>query len=79
MYLNYIYSHIVIWPYMDSNIMYIYILLYIYIIYILYIHYILYIYISFIFYIAHHLILLQLYHFDLRVDREGWWFDYSVS
>ena len=28
---------------------------------------------------AHHFILLQLNPFDLRVDREGWWFVHSVS
>ena len=30
-------------------------------------------------YMAHHFILLQLNPFDLRVDREGWWFEHSVS
>ena len=29
-------------------------------------------------YIAHHVILLQLNHFDLIVDREGWWFEHSA-
>ena len=28
---------------------------------------------------AHHFILLRLSPFDLRVDREGWWFEPSVS
>ena len=27
---------------------------------------------------AHHLILLRLNAFDLRVDTEGWWFEHSV-
>ena len=27
---------------------------------------------------AHHLILLPLNPFGLRVDREGWWFEHSV-
>ena len=27
-------------------------------------------------YMAHHFILLQLNPFDLRVDREGWWFEH---
>ena len=26
-------------------------------------------------YMAHHLILLRLNPFDLRVDRDGWWFE----
>ena len=30
-------------------------------------------------YMAHHFLLLRLNPFDLRVDLEGWWFDYSVS
>ena len=30
-------------------------------------------------YMAHHFILLQLNPFDLTVDREGWWFEYSLS
>ena len=31
-------------------------------------------------YMAHHFILLQLNPFDLRgVDREGWWFEHSLS
>ena len=30
-------------------------------------------------YMAHHFILLRLNPFDLRVDREGWWFEHSVS
>ena len=30
-------------------------------------------------YVAHHYILLQLNPFDLSDDREGWWFDHSVS
>ena len=30
-------------------------------------------------YITHHFILLRLNPFDLRVDMEGWWFEYSVS
>ena len=29
--------------------------------------------------LAHHFILLRLNPFDLRVDREGWWFEHSVS
>ena len=28
-------------------------------------------------YMADHFILLRLNPFDLRVDREGWWFEYS--
>ena len=28
---------------------------------------------------AHHFVLLLLNLFDLRVDREGWWFEHSVS
>ena len=27
---------------------------------------------------AHHFILLPLNPFDLRVDREGWWFEHSL-
>ena len=30
-------------------------------------------------YIAHHFILLRLSPFGLRVDREGWWFEHSMS
>ena len=30
-------------------------------------------------YMAHHFILLRLNPFDLRVDRERWWFEHSVS
>ena len=30
-------------------------------------------------YIAHRFILLWLNPFDLIVDREGWWFEHSVS
>ena len=30
-------------------------------------------------YMAHHFILLRLNPFDLRFDREGWWFEHSVS
>ena len=30
-------------------------------------------------YMAHHFILLQPNPFDLSVDREGWWFEHSVS
>ena len=30
-------------------------------------------------YIVHHFILLRLNPFDLSVDREGWWFEHSVS
>ena len=30
-------------------------------------------------YMAHRFILLWFNPFDLRVDREGWWFDHSVS
>ena len=30
-------------------------------------------------YMDHHFILLQLNHFDLRVDGERWWFEHSVS
>ena len=29
-------------------------------------------------YMAHHFILLRLNAFDLRVDREGWWFELCV-
>ena len=29
-------------------------------------------------YMAHHFILLQLNLFDLRVDREGWWFEHCI-
>ena len=29
-------------------------------------------------YMAHHFIMLWLNRFGLRVDREGWWFEYSV-
>ena len=28
-------------------------------------------------YMAHHFILQQLNPFDLRIDREGWWFEHS--
>ena len=28
-------------------------------------------------YMVHNLILLRLKPFDLRVDREGWWFEHS--
>ena len=28
---------------------------------------------------AHHFILLRLNLFGLRVDREGWWFEHSMS
>ena len=28
---------------------------------------------------AHHFIMLRLNPFGLRVDREGWWFEHSVS
>ena len=30
-------------------------------------------------YMAHHFILVRLNPFDLRVDREGWWCEHSVS
>ena len=30
-------------------------------------------------YMAHHFILLRLNPFGLRVDREGWWFEQSMS
>ena len=30
-------------------------------------------------YIVHHFILLQLNPFDLRIDRERWWFEHSMS
>ena len=30
-------------------------------------------------YMAHHFILLRINHFDLRVDRERWWFEHSPS
>ena len=30
-------------------------------------------------YMAHHYILLPLNPFDLRVNREGWWFEHSMS
>ena len=30
-------------------------------------------------YMAHHFILLLLNPSDLRVDKEGWWFEHSVS
>ena len=30
-------------------------------------------------YMAHHFILLRLNPFGLRVDREGWWFEHSMS
>ena len=30
-------------------------------------------------YMAHHFILLRLNPFGLGVDREGWWFEHSVS
>ena len=30
-------------------------------------------------YMAHHFIWLRLNPFDIRVDREGWWFEHSVS
>ena len=32
--------------------------------------------VSHILYMAHHFILLRLNPFDLRVDREGWWFEH---
>ena len=38
---------------------------------------IIYIYINL--YMAHHFILLRLNPFGLRVDREGWWFEHSMS
>ena len=30
-------------------------------------------------YIAHHFIMLWLNPFGVRDDREGWWFDHSMS
>ena len=30
-------------------------------------------------YMAHHFIMLRLNPFGLRVDREGWWFEHSLS
>ena len=30
-------------------------------------------------YMAHHFILLRLNPFGVRVDREGWWFEHSMS
>ena len=30
-------------------------------------------------YMAHHFILLGLNPFDLRIDKEEWWFEHSVS
>ena len=36
-------------------------------------------YIYILLYVAHHFILLQLNLFGLRVDREGWWFEHSVT
>ena len=30
-------------------------------------------------YMAHHFTMLRLNPFGLRVDREGWWFEHSVS
>ena len=30
-------------------------------------------------YMAHHFILLRLNPFGLRVDREGWWFEHSMT
>ena len=30
-------------------------------------------------YMAHHFIMPRLNPFGLRVDREGWWFEHSVS
>ena len=27
---------------------------------------------------AHHLLLLRINSFDLRIDRDGWWFEHSV-
>ena len=30
-------------------------------------------------YMAHHFIMLRLNPFGLTVDREGWWFEHSVS
>ena len=30
-------------------------------------------------YTAHHFILLWINAFDLRVDREGWWFEHCVT
>ena len=30
-------------------------------------------------YMAHHFILLRLNPFGLRIDREGWWFEHSMS
>ena len=38
-----------------------------------------YIYNNIFVYMAHHFILLQLNSFGLRVDREGWWFEDSMS
>ena len=29
-------------------------------------------------YMTHHIIMLRLNSFELRVDRERWWFDHSV-
>ena len=30
-------------------------------------------------YMAHHFIMLRLNPFGLRADRDGWWFEHSVS
>ena len=54
--------------------MYIHIYIYIYI----YI-YIIYTFTGKIVYMARHFIWLRLNPFDLRFDREGWWFKHSVS
>ena len=38
-----------------------------------------YIYIFEFVYMAHHFILLRLNSFGIRFDREGWWFEHSMS
>ena len=56
--------------------------LYIYIIYIYICIFCIYIYIYIYIYLyitAHHFNLLHLNHFDFNVNREGWWFEHSVS
>ena len=54
-----------------------YICVYIYIIYkYVYIYIYVYICIYIYLYMAHHFILLRLNPVDLRIDREGWWFEH---
>ena len=56
----------------------IHIYIYIYIYVFIYFIFCYYIYNIFV-YMAHHFILLRLNSFGLRIDREGWWFEHSMS